>query len=252
MKAALLIGAICALPGAAFAGDGRPVDVTMAAVRVSEIVVPAHTEMVLRLDEEIGSDRARIGQPVAVSVARDVIVDGMVVIPRGAAGTGAVTYRTGKGAFGKSGKVDIELRSIDVGGRMVPVVGRYHAAGDGRTGETLGTILVGGVVAGAFITGRHAVFEEGREFTAFTGAATPVTRPTVRMARFVPPIAASSVRNAAFDRVSSTGADFAGTASVPAPGVTPVYAAYGSFAQRLAAAQPVHGGDPRLGWTISD
>ncbi|RMB54026.1 hypothetical protein C8J44_1640 [Sphingomonas sp. PP-CE-3A-406] len=248
MKAALLMGAICALPTAALAEDVRPGVASVTVAPVSQIVVPAHTEMMLRLDEEIGSDRARVGQPVAVSVARDVIVDGLVVIPRGTAGTGAVTYRTGKGAFGKSGKVDIELRSVDVGGRMVPVVGRYHAAGDGRTGETIGTILIGGVVAGAFVTGHHAIFEEGREFTAFTGAATPIARPTVRMARFVPPVTTPAMRNAMFERVGANGPLFGDAA----PKVAPAYVAYGTLAQRLAAAQPVRGGDPRLGWTISD
>lgn len=251
MKSALLIGALCALPASAFAEDMRPVFVAVSDGPVSQIVIPAHTEMLLRLDEEVGSERARVGQPVAVSVARDVVVDGIVAIPRGAAGIGAVTYRTGKGAFGKSGKIDIELRSIDVAGRMVPVVGRYHAAGDGRTGETLGTILVGGVVAGAFITGRHAIFEEGREFTAFTGAATSIVRPTVRMARFVPPPAAPTMRNVPSMRVGSNGPSFANAAAFTAPAVTPVYT-QGSFAQRLAAAQPVRGGDPRMGWTISD
>ncbi|MEG3083594.1 hypothetical protein U1707_08070 [Sphingomonas sp. PB2P12] len=239
------------MPAAALAEDVRPGIVAVSDGPVSQIVIPAHTEMLLRLDEQVGSDRARVGQPVAVSVARDVIVDGVVAIPRGAAGTGAVTYRTGKGAFGKSGKIDIELRSIDVAGRTVPVVGRYHAAGDGRTGETLGTILVGGVVAGAFITGRHAIFEEGREFTAFTGTATSIVRPTVRMARFVPPPAAPTMRNAPFVRVRSNAPGFVNAAAFTGADVTPVYTE-GSFAQRLAAAQPVHGGDPRLGWTISD
>ena len=103
MHKLIIVAALCTLPTAIAAQDAR----TDAA-----IVVPAHTEMALRLDEEIASDRARVGQTVAVSVARDVIVDGAVLIPRGAPGVGAVTFRTGKGAFGKSGKLDIELRSV--------------------------------------------------------------------------------------------------------------------------------------------
>ncbi len=235
----------CSMPGMAIAA-ATPVE--------TDVIVPAHTEVVLRLNEEIGSDRARQGQLVPVSVARDVIVDGAVLIPRGTAGTGEVVYRSGKGAFGKSGKVDVALRSIDVGGRSVPIMGRYHAAGGGRTGETIGTIIVGGVIAGAFVTGRHAVFEEGHEFTAFTGAATRVGRPAVRMARFVPPVpngmpmaAGSFVQTAAHQPAPTPG--YGGRAT---PTVAPVYTVSGSFEQRLAAAQPVRGGDPRLGWTISD
>jgi len=243
----IVVAALCTLPTAIAAQDA-PTD--------AAIIVPAHTEMVLRLDEEIASDRARVGQTVAVSVARDVIVDGAVLIPRGAPGVGAVTFRTGKGAFGKSGKLDIELRSVEVGGRSVPVVGRYHAAGDGRTGETIGTIIVGGVVAGAFVTGHNAVFEEGRQFTAFTGEATriarPAIRPAIRMARYAPPAvppAMSFTRGPALVSPSYATVAYSPPAAMAIP---PAYVAEGSFAQKLAAAQPVRGGDSRLGWTISD
>ncbi|MGA1798647.1 hypothetical protein VH567_07685 [Sphingomonas sp. 4RDLI-65] len=239
-------GADAAAPAGASAGASAGAN--------AGVLVPAHTEVVLRLNEEVGSDRARLGQMVPVSVARDVVVDGAILIPRGTAGTGEVVYRSGKGAFGKSGKVDVELRSIDVGGRSVPVVGRYHAAGGGRTGETIGTIIVGGVIAGAFITGRHAVFEEGHEFTAFTGAATRVARPSVRMARFVPPAASmpSGAGSFAPATVSYRPRPISPYVARPAPAVVPAYTVSGSLAERLAAAQPVRGGDPRLGWTISD
>jgi hypothetical protein len=235
----IVVAGLCMLP-TAIAAQEAPTD--------TAIVVPAHTEMLLRLDEEIASNRARVGQPVAVSVARDVIVDGAVLIPRGSPGVGAVTSRTGKGAFGKSGKLDIELRSVEVGGRTVPVVGRYHAAGDGRTGETIGTIIIGGVVAGAF----NAVFEEGRQFTAFTGEATRIARPPIRMARYALPIAPpamSLARGPALASPSYTSVAYSPPVAIAVPAA---YVANGSFAHRLAAAQPVRGGDPRLGWTISD
>ncbi|BCA60796.1 hypothetical protein HMP09_0030 [Sphingomonas sp. HMP9] len=248
MHKQIIVAALCMLP-TAIAAQTAPMD---PAPMDPAIVVPAHTEMLLRLDEEIASDRARVGQSVAVSVARDVIVDGAVLIPRGSPGVGAVTLRTGKGAFGRSGKLDIELRSVEVGGHSVPVVGRYHVAGDGRTGETIGTIIVGGVVAGAFVTGHNAVFEQGRQFTAFTGEATRIARPAIRMARYVPPAALPLMpfaRNAPLASPS-----YATIAYSPPPAIAgpPAYVADGSFAQRLAAAQPVRGGDPRLGWTISD
>jgi hypothetical protein len=239
----IVVAAWCTLPTAIAAQDA-PTD--------AAIVVPAHTEMVLRLDEEIASDRARVGQTVAVSVARDVIVDGVVLIPRGAPGVGAVTFRTGKGAFGKSGKLDIELRSVEVAGRSVPVVGRYHAAGDGRTGETIGTIIVGGVVAAAFVTGHNAVFEEGRQLTAFTGEATRIARPAIRMARYAPPIPPAAVSFARGPALVSPSYATVAYSPPAAMAIPPAYVADGSFAQKLAAAQPVRGGDPRLGWTISD
>lgn len=63
-------------------------------------VMPANTEIVLALNQELSSKTARQGQVFDVSVSRDVFADGRLAVPRGAHGTGAVTWRTGKGAFG--------------------------------------------------------------------------------------------------------------------------------------------------------
>ena len=287
MRNVLIVALGCALPAAATAQDAVPV----APMRVADIVVPPHTEVVLRLNEEVASDRARVGQLVPVSVARDVVVDGMVVIPRGTAGFGEVTGRTGKGAFGKSGKVDLELRSIAVAGRTVPIVGRYHASGKGRAGETIGTILVGGVIAGAFVTGRHAVFEEGREFVAFTAdsariaappqrfaapvalAAAPapapisaplpasISSPRLRMPAVAPPappiastVVLASAASAPVYRASAYPVRSVRYASVD-PVAAPTDSRYDTlvrFERGLAAVQPVRAGDSRQGWKISD
>lgn len=232
----------CALPTIA-AAQTAPADVVM---------VPAHTQIAFRLDEEISSQRARVGQLVPVSVARDVIVDGAVLIPHGAAGTGLVTARTGKGAFGKSGKVDIALRSVEIAGRQVAVTGRFHAAGEGRAGETVGSILIGGVVAGAFVTGRHAVFEAGREFVAYTTDAASIPKAAVRPVRPAPVLVYASALPAR-----------AGAYRTPMPVQLvdmPGDAATGSsrfdtmqqLDRRIAQAQPIRGRDARQGWTISD
>jgi hypothetical protein len=190
---------------------------------------------------------------------RDVVVDGVVLIPRGSAGHGVVTARTGKGAFGKSGKLDIELRSVDVAGMSVPVTGRYHAAGDGRTGATLGTILVGGVIAGAFVTGRHAVFAEGREFTAFTADAIRVRIPPARtvvsqrFAAVAPNVPVPFFApNAPVPFVATERPTPVMTASATEMTGTGRYDTLVRFQRALSQAQPMRNGDVRQGWTISD
>lgn len=248
MRVLIILAMGFGVPGVAAAQDVRPLVVP--AMLAADALVPAHTEIVFRLDEEIASNRAVVGQSVPVSVMRDVIVDGVVLIPRGSAGHGVVTARTGKGAFGKSGKLDIELRSVDVAGLSVPVNGRYHAAGDGRTGATLGTILVGGVIAGAFVTGRHAIFAEGREFVAFTRDATRVRIPPARSfaaPRYVALAAPMPVQFVA--PVQPSLLAIAGPAEVAGSGR---YDTMVRFQRNLALAQPTRSGNQRQGWTISD
>lgn len=140
---------------------------------VNGTTLPANTEITLRLDQELSSKRMKEGQQFNLSVASDVVIGNYVVIPRGTLAKGVIAYRTGKGAFGKSAKMEIDLTEIILGDRHIPITGHYRQEGEGNTGATVGTAVAAGVFA-AFVTGRSAVFPQGREFKAFTREAIPV------------------------------------------------------------------------------
>lgn len=227
----LALAALLVAPPVAVAQTAPPM--------VRATVLPTNAEVWVTLDEEINSKGMKVGRYFPVSVSRDVMVGDEVVIPRGTPGVGEVTYRTGRGAFGKSGKMEVQLRSLNLNGRMLPIAGRFRQEGQGNTGATIGTIVAAGVIAGAFVTGHSAVFEQGREFRALTAAAVPVRTATVRVARapeVIRPIAVAL--------------------NAPVP-VTPVPVASGLsgaelYQQKLAAARGIRGRETRLGWTISD
>src|SRR3569623_1307435 len=69
-------------------------------------LLPAHTEVLLRLNSEVNSKKARKGDHFDLTVANDVMLGNYIVIPRGTPARGEITYRTGKGAFGKSAKME--------------------------------------------------------------------------------------------------------------------------------------------------
>lgn len=139
-------------------------------------ILPANTEVMLRLDEEVNSKRLKVGDSFKLSVLQDVMLGNFVIIPRGTPATGAVSYRTGKGAFGKSAKMEITMNSIDLHGRKIPVTGNFRQEGEGNTGATVGAAVAAGPFA-AFVTGRSAVFQNGREFRVSTREAIPVVLP---------------------------------------------------------------------------
>jgi hypothetical protein len=89
---------------------------------------------------------------------------------------GRITWLTSKGAFGKSGKMDIALDYVEVGGRRVDVQGTYRQEGEGNTVATVGGVVLAGIFAG-FITGKSARIPQGRELTAHTKADLPVALP---------------------------------------------------------------------------
>jgi hypothetical protein len=127
-----------------------------------EMVLNAGLPITLAVAEEVNSSTHKEGDLFKLTVINDVMSGGTVVIPRGTPATGEVTWRTGKGAFGKSGKLEFALRSIDLGGNPIPVTGEYRQEGEGNTVATGVGIIAVGVFAG-FITGKRARLPVGRE-----------------------------------------------------------------------------------------
>ena len=143
----------------------------------STVSLLANTELLLRLSQEVSSKRMKEGETFRVSLAQDVMIGNYVVLPRGTPGKGYISYRTGKGAFGKSAKMEITMRSLDLpNGRSIPLEGMTRQEGQGNTGATVGTAVAVGPFA-AFVTGRSAIFQEGREVRAFTREALVVQLP---------------------------------------------------------------------------
>ncbi len=89
------------------------------------------------------------------------------MIPRGTYGEGTVSYRTGKGAFGKSAKFEVEFNWIDLNGRHIPITGKFRAEGEGNTGAAVGAVVAVGVF-GAFVTGHSATITNGQQLRAYT------------------------------------------------------------------------------------
>jgi hypothetical protein len=142
----------------------------LATIPTSTMTLPSNTEVTLRMNDELTSKSARVGTEFNLSVAEDVIYQNYVVIPRGTRGVGEVTWLTGRGAFGKSGKMEIQLRYLEIGGRHISISGKYRQEGEGNTVATIGAVIAVGVFGG-FVTGHSAVIPEGRELKAYTDEA---------------------------------------------------------------------------------
>lgn len=153
---------------AAVAADQAPLPVAAQAAEVGTVTIPANTSITLRMNEDLTSKGGQIkaGHMFNLTVAYDVKVNGIVVIPAGTPGKGEVTMRTGKGVFGKSGKMEVELRSIDLNGEMIPVTGKYRQEGEGNTLAAVGAVFLAAPLL--FVTGKSATIPRGRELTAYT------------------------------------------------------------------------------------
>lgn len=141
-------------------------------------VLPANTEVLLSMNQEVTTKGKtwNEGDTFDLSVVHDVLLGDYVVIPKGTRGVGRITWLTNKGAFGKSGKMDVSLEYLEIGGRRIDIAGTYRQEGEGNTVATIGGVILAGVFAG-FITGKSGRIPQGRELMAHTKADLPVELP---------------------------------------------------------------------------
>jgi len=90
------------------------------AAPAANVLVPAGTLVMLRMQDGISSDTSRAGDRFRFVVDEPVIVDARVVIPRGAIGFGEVLHTEEAGGT-KPGELIAVARSLTVAGREVPL-----------------------------------------------------------------------------------------------------------------------------------
>lgn len=169
-KTCLAVSAALILSPIAAQAQNAPLTVQRAdQAPTGNAVLPANTEVLLKMSQEV-TTKGRTweeGDTFKLSVVDDVMLGDYVVIPEGSPAYGKITWLTSKGAFGKSGKMDIELEYVEVGGRKIKLDGTFRQEGEGNTLATVGGVIAAGIFAG-FITGRSGRIPEGRELMATT------------------------------------------------------------------------------------
>ena len=145
-----------------------------AAQAAKELMLNSGTPITLAVSENVDSSSHKAGDLFKLTVLNDVTVGQTVVIPKGTPATGEITWRTGKGAFGKSGKLEFALKSIDLNGKQIPIIGTFRQEGQGNTIATGVGIIAIGLFAG-FITGKRAVLPVGRELMSQLSQGIPFT-----------------------------------------------------------------------------
>lgn len=166
--AAMLMSGI-ALPASAqvIVGMQPAVQVVQPASRAGYITLRQGASIPLRLTTGLSSKHSRPGERFNLEVSDAVRVNGVTVIPAGSRAIGEVTRVVKKGAFGKSGKIDIRLLNVSVGGEQIRLDGTAHDAGEGGTVATVGVAIAAGIFS-AFVTGKSAELPVGSSLTGYT------------------------------------------------------------------------------------
>jgi hypothetical protein len=131
-------------------------------------VLRAGAPVPLRIEQTLNSnDKAlREGEQFRMTVASDVMLGNMVVIPAGSIATGEITDIRHKGMWGKSGRINARVLNVRVGDRLIRMTGNFDDKGvTGTAGVVTAIALV--PIAGFFVTGTSANIPAGSGVKGF-------------------------------------------------------------------------------------
>lgn len=134
------------------------------------LVVPAGTELTVRLGQELSSKNSQTGAMFAAIMAHPITVDGRTVIPAGAEASGVVREATNAGPVKGAATLAVDLTTIVVHGHKYNVQTEF--IGQTGKGKRATGMMAGGAAAGGI--GGFAGGGKG----AGSGASTGVTAGT--------------------------------------------------------------------------
>jgi hypothetical protein len=134
---------------------------------VSEL--PAGTTLIIRMIDDVDSERDRVGQEFRASIDEPVMLNGQVVIPRGADVVAKLIDDKEAGKISGRTELTIDLLSVQVNERMVDInTSEVTRTGASQTKRAAG--MAGGGAALGAIIGAIAGGGKGAAIGAVTGA----------------------------------------------------------------------------------
>jgi hypothetical protein len=141
----------------------------------SSVELPAGTNLVVRMIDGVDSEQNRVGQTFAASLDEPVMLEGNVVIPRGADAVIKLTDSKDSGKLTGRAELTLDLVSVKVNGRMVDIntqtVSRESSSRGARTAKVAGgTAAVGAIIGAIAGGGKGAAIGAGAGAAAGAGA----------------------------------------------------------------------------------
>lgn len=142
----------------------------------TRVTIPGGTPVTIRMVDTIDSGTANVGDTFEFKVDDDVVVNGYVVIARGAAGKGEVTKVDRAGTHGHPGSLGVNLEYVyAVDGEKVRLSGdNKTTTGEQRKGAAstatiigYATLGIGGLFAHNFVKGRNITLDPSKTFSAY-------------------------------------------------------------------------------------
>ena len=135
------------------------------------------TPVRMKLGRTLSSADAQVGDEVDLEVSENVVVDGLLVISKGAIAAGVVNEAEPKKALGRGGKLGVLVRSVRLANNQEAVLR--------SGGEAKGSSSSAGMVI-PVMHGKDITFPKGTEITAYVNGDTRLKRENFHAAPVVP------------------------------------------------------------------
>lgn len=150
---------------------------------IAAMTVPKDTLVKIKTLSTLNSKQSKVGDTVALGIAEDLIIDGVLVFPQGASGIGTITKVERSKSFGRDAKLEISFDNVQAtdGSTVATLLGDkakketkslVTAAG----ASVAGMIILGpvGILGGAFVNGKDADIPIGSQLYIQTKEAVEV------------------------------------------------------------------------------
>lgn len=154
-------------PGQPAAAQSQTAQATAAA---SGVVIPIGTSITVRMIDPVNSEQSRLGETFRASVDEPVMVDGQVVVPRGADALTKLVEDQQSGKIAGKTVLTLVLQQVLVNGRMVDLTSGDVTQASGSRGARSAKVIGGTAALGAII-GALAGGGKGAAIGAGSGAA---------------------------------------------------------------------------------
>ena len=142
----------------------------------TDVLVPGGTTVVMGLSEPLSSSSAKVDDQLAMVVKKEVVINGNVVIAKGANGHATVINSEAAATNGSGGKLSLSVDWVYcVDGGKIKLSSTSHASedndskGTASTATLLSWAFLGplGFFAHNFVRGKQAVIGTDKSFTVF-------------------------------------------------------------------------------------
>lgn len=117
-------------------------------------ILPEGTTIPLVLVDEASSEGSTVGDRLSFSVNKSVVLDGFVLIPKGARAVGTVSHVKKPGLVGRGAELNIRVEYVKVGDQRIPLKASKGQEGAGRSALAWGLLLL-------VKKGKHVVIPSG-------------------------------------------------------------------------------------------